>query len=270
MKTKPVIRVLRMAALVYVGFVGLLFFTQRNLIFLPSRTGEEQGRAFAARQGLQVWEHEGTFHGWKDPGEGDAAILIFHGNAGAAFHRDYFRDLFRGLERTRDHAIYILEYPGYGFRGGRPSEAAFREAAAAAHALLAEQYASILLVGESLGSGMATWVAGEKGADGVLLVTPFRRLADVAAHHHPWVPVRWLLHDRFENDRHLENFPGPVAFVVAGRDGVIPPHLARALYTSFDGPKLWRLQEDADHNSIYYGPGGTFWAEVMSFLLPHP
>lgn len=255
-----------MVLMVYIGFTLLLFMLQRRMIFLPTRYPEGPAREQAARVGLDFWEHDGVFHGWKDRSWGDAAVLVFHGNAGGAIHRDYLRDLFRGIDITAGHSVYILEYPGYGFREGKPSESSFREAALKAHDALRDQYTSILLVGESIGGGTATWLAAEREADGLLLITPFNRLSAAAAHHYPWLPVRWLLKDRFHNDEHLERFDGPVAFVVAGQDAVIPSRLARELYEGFHGPKLWRLQEHADHNSIFYTPGTDFWREVIQFL----
>lgn len=261
-------KVARVLLLAYAGLVGLLFFTQRGLIYFPDRYSEEEGESYAERRGLERWDHEGQFHGWKQKGEGEAAILVFHGNAGGAIHRDYLRHLFRDLPASAGHSLYIMEYPGFGFRSGRPSERAFREAATKAHEVLRSSYDSILLVGESIGGGTATWLAAEKGAEGVLLITPFNRLSAVAAYHYPWLPARWLLRDRFRNDLHLEDFAGPVAFVVAGEDEVIPTSLARRLYESYEGPKLFRLQEGADHNTIYYGPGLSFWEEVVEFVLP--
>ena len=262
------LRVVRMAVLAYVGFAGLLFVLQRSMIFLPAQFPEEMGRSMAVRQGLEAWEVDGVFHGWKDTVGGEGAVIIFHGNAGAAVHRDYLRDLFRGVTVTAAHSIYLVEYPGYGFRSGRPSEKAFREAALKAHDAIRNDYASVLLVGESIGSGPATWLAAEREADGVLLITPFNRLSAAASHHYPWLPVRLLLRDRFLNDTYLQGYSGPVAFVVAGQDAVIPSRLGRKLYEGYDGPKLWRLQEDADHNSVYFEPGSAFWLEVMQFLVP--
>ena len=261
-------RVVRVLLLSYAGLIVLLFFTQRGLIYFPDRFSEEEGIEFAARRGLDIWEHEGVFHGWKTVGEGDGAILIFHGNAGAGVHRDYLRNLFRDIPASSAHSVYILEYPGFGFRSGRPSERAFREASLKAYEVLSASYGSILLVGESIGGGTATWLAAEKSVEGLLLITPFNRLSAVAAYHYPWLPARFLLRDRFRNDQHLENFDGPLAIVVAGEDAVIPTPLARKLYESFEGPKLYRLQEGADHNTIYFGPGLSFWEEVLEFVLP--
>ena len=271
MKNQQVIlRLFRLASVVYLGFIGILFVLQREIIFLPAGYSEQQGRALAEERGLLFWKQEGVFHGWKDVVEGgETAALIFHGNAGGAVHRDYFRDLFRNVDGGMNISVYLLEYPGYGFREGRPSEEMFREAALKAYDAIYERYRTLLLVGESIGSGTATRLATEREVDGVLLITPFNRLSAVAAHHYPWLPVRLLLRDHFRNDKHLQEFSGPVAFVVAGRDRVIPFQLALDLYEGYDGPKLWRLQEQADHNSIFFG-SGKFWAEVMRFLLHGP
>lgn len=258
---------IRSAVLVYLGFTGLLFILQRQMIFLPARMSEERGLEMAGQRGLEAWRSDGVFHGWKDSGRGDTAVMVFHGNAGSAVHRDCLRDLIRGEDTTRDASVYLFEYPGYGFRDGRPGEKAFREAALQAHDALRDRYDRILLVGESIGGGTATWLAAEREADGVLLITPFNRLSAVASHHYPWLPVRLLLRDRFHNDRHLRGFNGPAAFVVAGRDAVVPSRFARKLYEGFEGPKLWRLQENAGHNTVFYGAGDGFWEEILSFLL---
>lgn len=262
----PVFKGIRIVVTVYVGLVLFLFLTQQRMIYYPESYSREAGIEMAAAQGLELWEADNVFHGWKDQGDGGSAVLIFHGNAGGAVRRDYLRDLFRNTPASRDVSVYIFEYPGYGFRDGSPGEEAFREAAAKAHAALQNAYDSVYLLGESIGGGVATWLAGEKGADGVLLITPFNRLSAVASAHYPWLPVRWLLRDRYRNDEHLQNFDGPVAFVVAGQDAIIPSRLARKLYESHGGPKLWRLQESADHNTIYFGPGAGFWEEVIEFV----
>lgn len=260
-------RILRIVVLSYLGLVGLIFFTQRGLIYFPDRYSEERGRQKAQARSLSPWEEGEVFHGWKAAGDPEAgAILIFHGNAGAGVHRDYLRDLFRDIPALEGRSVYIMEYPGYGFRSGRPSERAFREASRKAWENLSRNYDRILLVGESIGGGVATWLGAEKSAEALLLITPFDRLANVAAYHYPWLPARLLLRDRFANDRHLEGFSGPVAFVVAGSDQVIPTKFARALYEGYAGPKIYRLQEGADHNTIYYGPGLSFWEEVGDFL----
>jgi len=258
----------RILLLSYVGLVAFLYLNQRNMIFMPSRYTAQQGESLAATRGLAAWEEDGTFHGWKDAADGESAVLIFHGNAGAAVHRDYLRDLFRGPGHgVSGISVYIFEYPGFGFRDGKPGEKAFREAAAEAYSALAARYASIYLLGESIGGGTATWLAAEKDPQGLLLITPFNRLAAVASAHYPWIPVRHLLRDQFRNDLHLQKYEGPVAFVVAGRDEVVPSRFARKLYESYEGPKLWELQDQASHNSMMYDPGSELWSGVLDFLF---
>lgn len=262
-------RVLRVLFLSYFGFCLVLFALQRRMIYLPQVLTAEQNHRLARTLGMRAIENNGQFLGWAvGPEEADGVILIFHGNAGNAVHRDYFSYLFHNQTATENHALWIMEYPGYGHRGGRPSQASFFRAGEEFLQLARTQFSEVILVGESLGGGVASYLAGSFPEDvtAVLLITPFDRLNSIARYHYPWLPTGLFLLDRFPNDQHLAGFDGPVGIVVAENDAVIPVAASRRLYESFSGPKLFRLQEGADHNTLYFGPDLSFWEEMTAFL----
>ena len=87
----------------------------------------------------------------------------------------------------------------------------------------------ITVIGRSLGSGVASYVAAERPVSKLVLVTPFDSLAAVAAGHYPWLPVDWLLQDRYDAGRHLADFTGPLLVIRAGNDRVVPPARTDAL-----------------------------------------
>ena len=251
----------------YAGLCLLVFAFQRRLLYFPERAGEAAALARAARLGLEPWrDGEGRLRGWRAPGPGrpGARFLVLHGNAGSALDRVYYPEALRrlGLE------VSILEYPGYGARPGSPSEPSLVAAALdAVDALASSGEAPIWLLGESLGSGVAARAASlrPQAVRGLLLVTPFASLPELARHHYPVLPG-FLLRDRLEPVRDLRAYRGPVAVLVAGRDEVVTAAQGRRLFEALPGPKrLWE-QPNALHNTLELGPDLPMWPEVVSFL----
>jgi pimeloyl-ACP methyl ester carboxylesterase len=197
-------------------------------------------------------------------------MLVLHGNAGYALDRNYFVTGLRALGNQWD--VFLFEYPGYGARDGTPSEASFKAAATQAlQSLLALDSRPVFITGESLGSGVACLLASASPSQvaGLLLVTPFSSLVEVAAHHYPFLPVRTLLRERYDSREALANYGGPVAFLLAGRDEVVTRELGQQLYDSYSGPRWLQVQAHAGHNTLTYSPEASWWAEVASFLTSY-
>lgn len=255
--------VLGFVAAGYAALAAAMFVLQDRMLYFPSAAGRGQAR-FA---GLAPWPDEETFAGWQSlspPEVPHGTILVWHGNAGAAVDRTYY---VRALE-ARGFRVILLEYPGYGGRSGRLGEASFVSDAVSSTERARRRYEGPLyLVGESLGTGVAAAVAGRvPDVEGVLLITPFASLAGVAQTAYPWLPVRWLMRDRFDSVRHLTAYRGPVAVAVSERDAIIPADQSARLYESITSRKrLWTF-EGAGHNDWPSGPAEPWWDEVLEFL----
>lgn len=199
---------------------------------------------------------------------------MFHGNAGSAAGRDYLID---PIQEGVGADVFVLEYPGYADRPGKPTEASLVAAGLEALSRIPDG-APVVLVGESLGSGVASAVAGAAPdrVRAVLLLVPFRELAEAAASHYPWLPVRLLLRDRFASHEHLARHPGPVGFVVAGRDRVVPPESGRALHGGFPGRKrLWEFPgeghwEGSNRDPAFYSGFDTWRRSFTADSAPSP
>ncbi len=230
--------------------------------------------AQAGAYGVEAWrDAEGQLIGWKTPAppgpEPLRSAVVFHGNGGMAIHRSYYAEGLQLLDGQR-WAVYILEYPGYGSREGRPTEKAFYEAARETLTEISKVEGELLfLIGESLGSGVATQMAAEfsEQVDGILLVTPFTTLADVGARHFWGFPVRLLLRDRYNNVSALAEYSGPVAILLAEHDEIIPVDLGQELYETIDGPKRLWIQKGQTHNTLDLTPGLPWWEELTGFLM---
>jgi len=189
-------------------------------------------------------------------------VLITHGNAGCAVERNEYTIAIRQAAALD---MFILEYPGYGDRPGSPSEHSLFAAADEAFHLLATN-GPVYLLGESLGTGVAAHLAGTftTNVAGMMLITPYNKLTDVAQYHMPVVPVPWLLRDRFPSEDSLRRYHGPMVMLLTTRDEVVPYKFGRRLYDAYAGPKLLRESNDSEHNTIY-DQGPEFWKQVIEF-----
>lgn len=256
----------------YAGLCLLAFLVQRRMLYFPDRGPEPEALQRAVRLGLVPWrDGAGRLLGWRRPLALDARprVLVLHGNAGDALGRvDYLPVLeAAGLEGV------LLEYPGYGPRDGVRSERSLvADARVALHRLREESPSPVILLGESLGSGVAVQVAArEPGAvDGLLLVTPFTRMTEVAARHYPFLPLGLLLRDRWDSLGVVPGYRGPVAVLLAGRDEVVGADQGRRLAWACPGPtRIWDVPW-ADHNGLPLDPGQPPWSEMLAFLRQPP
>jgi pimeloyl-ACP methyl ester carboxylesterase len=208
--------------------------------------------------------------GWRRPNTNAAArLLVFHGNAGYALHRDYYADAFGSLDAGRRWEVLLFEYPGYGARPGPLGRKAFVAAGTAAvDELLAADSRPLYLLGESIGSGPVCEIAAARPdrIAGVVLVVPFARLVDVARAHFPFLPVGLLLRDKFDNPAALKTYRGPVAVVVAEQDEIVGAAQGRALHEAIRPPKLLIELPGAGHNRFPTEPDAAWFREVSEFL----
>lgn len=259
----------------YLLIVMIAAIFQRNLIYQPDTASEAELLRMAESEGLLPWKNaDGSIIGWKTPDqpstEETTAVIVYHGNAGFALNRTY---VVNGLMHQEEHGpwqIFIVEYPGYGSRQGSPSDKVIKKAAKKAFNRVATQsYKQILVFGESLGTGVASYIASEYQDEiqGVMLVSPFTNLSDIASTHYFFLPAKMLLTEKFDNVEALGNFNQPVVFVYGEDDLIVPSSFTKALYESYDGPKLIFSQPDRRHNTINYHPEAEWWKKALNFLL---
>jgi len=237
------------------------------MIYFPPSVNPVEVEQFTASQNLTRWtDSYGAPIGWKrlsptQPAQGQ--VLITHGNAGCAFQCAHYAD---AIQQVAPLDVYIVEYPGYENRPGKPSERALYQSANDALALLPTNVPTYV-VGESLGTGVATYLAGEhpNQINGVVLLAPYNSLVSVGQAHMVIFPVGLILADRFPSAKHLRTYHGPIAMLVAGRDTVVPERFGRRLYDAYQGPKnLWEFPE-GNHGTVMLQPP-EIWKQIFGFL----
>ena len=251
------------AAPIAVLLVALVLFQDR-LLYLPAKAPLAQLLA----PGLLAWPGEAEFRGLLAEPAGNArgTVLVFHGNAGHAGHRSYYAAQLAAL----GFRTVLVEYPGYGPRAGSPGEAAIVDDAVATLALARQSFPGpIVLLGESLGAAVAAAAAARHAGavHGLILITPWDRLENVAAHHYPWLPVRTLLRERYDSAAGLAGWSAPVLVVVAAQDEIVPAGLGRALFDALPGPKHRIEIAGASHNDWPTRVDSRWWREATDFAF---
>ena len=235
------LRISVLGLMVYAGLVLLVTVFQRRLLYLPTRFHGRPRHPRARGKFSAMDQRGGSAGGVVEAGslgKAQGCVLVTHGNAGSAVGRDY---LANPIQEALALDVFLLEYPGYGDRlENRPRTRCSPRLQEAAGLLAGRT--NLFLVGESLGTGVASYLASELGSkvSGVLLMVPYNRMTDTAASHYPWLPVRWLLKDRYPSADWLPRYGGPVAFLLAGADRIVPSRLGQALYDAYPGRKrIW-------------------------------
>jgi pimeloyl-ACP methyl ester carboxylesterase len=257
--------------LVFLVFVyGLIlvhfFFEQRKMLYCPE--GNIPAAEDLRSYGMRLWPAEdgSEFMGLlvvPDSGEVRGTVIVFHGNAGTALDRHYYLPPLKAL----GYRVLLAEYPGYGGRPGKPSEEKYVADARKIIAKIHDEFPGPLyLWGESLGCGIAAAVASGSPASGVIMLTPWNSLAAVAKSYYWYLPVRWLLRDRYDNLRNLLSFNRPVAILVAEKDKTIPERFGLHLYEQLPEPKKLWFFTGAGHCDWPSSPEEKWWVEVIAFL----
>lgn len=258
-------KVILLGVLAYLLVCLYVFFRQRAMLYHPQPVSEARMAELARETGMSRWlDPAGSPLGWMTGGEGKGIpVVIFQGNAGNALGRSSLIEHLLAAGATG--RIYVVDYPGYGSAPGSPTQRSLTGAAQRALDVLPGR---AVVVGESLGTGVAAQAAAGRPdkVQGIILITPFESMTSAAAHHYPWLPVRLLLLDRFDSVAALKSFPRPVALIVADDDNTTPPGGAYRLFSALAGPKKFWNVKNAGHNDAVSMLTGGEWNEVWRFV----
>jgi uncharacterized protein len=247
---------LKLAAAVLCAYALVVFaayFGQRRLMYFPDRARTPPSQAGLANveerllrtpDGVRIV----AWYGKARPGQ--PTLLYFHGNGGGLADRAPRVERFM----AEGWGIYMMAYRSYSGSSGNPSEAANVADARLAYGALVHEGVdpkSIILYGESLGSGVAARIATERPAAGLILDAPYTSVVELAAQVYPYLPVRLLLSDRYETDKVIKQVTIPVLVLHGELDRVIPVAMGRQLAGLANEPKRLATFRNGGHSDLY-------------------
>ncbi len=276
--TRALLLVLGAAAAGYLAILVWLARHEDQLVFQPER-GPVPVPALAdaaAIQPVQFPSEDGTpLTAWVlPPRPADVPwpwVLVLHGNAGnlaTPGRPEHDQQLQRlGL------GVLALDYRGYGLSGGVPSEAGLYADATAAYSYLRDTLhvppARILIYGHSLGSGVAVELATRVAAAGLIIEGAFTSVPDRAAEVYPWLPVRWIGHNRFPSLARIGSVRMPVLIIHGRDDQTIPIAHGRRLFQAAREPRTF-LEVAGGHDDAFEAGAQAYEAGILQFLAGLP
>ncbi|MEW4468090.1 alpha/beta hydrolase [Parasphingorhabdus sp. JC815] len=237
----------------YLLFVALAYVFQRNLIYFPDQnllsSQKLDERGFEA---VEIASSSGALISlWRAPSDQTKPIIIhFHGNAGSLAAR---LPLYQAL--AQDGAgVLAVGYPGYGGNIGAAAEDAFYEAAQANYDWLVKQGFGadrFVIAGQSLGSGVATWLASENEASGLILEAAFTGMDDMAQRQFPMLPAKLLIKDRYRSIDRIAGIDMPLSWIHGTGDELIPFAMGQRLFDAAAEPKNAYPIKNGGHNDLW-------------------
>ena len=224
---------------IYFFILVFLYFYQRNLLYHPNENNYSEDKILVDIEKVRIktsdniellgWYHEKNLKDFK-------TLIFFHGNAGSLENRIHKLNHFRDMNIN----FLIIAWRGFSGNNGNPSEQGLYEDGKSAIDWLIKKGVSeknLILYGESLGTGVATHLAQNKNFAGVILETPFTSMIDAAKKFYPYIPVKLLLKDKFENYKKIKNINSPILVMHGEIDQIVPFSMGKKIYEIANEPK---------------------------------
>jgi fermentation-respiration switch protein FrsA (DUF1100 family) len=260
------LRLILVAAVVaYLAIVLFMYVQQRSIQYLPSRVGtspQAAGLTGVSEERIVTPDGETIVLWHAEPRPGMPTILFFHGNGGELADRVERMSYYQ----SRGFGALFVSYRGYGVSSGAPTERGLMADAFAAYDFLLSRGGApgaIMLVGESLGTGVAVQLAAQRPVAAVALEAPFTAAADAGADIYWWLPVRLLMKDQFRSRDHIGQVKAPLLIQHGDQDRLIPPAQGKALYEMANEPKTLVMIPGAGHDMI---ANQDVWAREVAFF----
>lgn len=245
-----ILEIAKIVLIVAGAVLGLVYFFQSRLIFFPQKI-PEQTRARFKDHGVRIHSQGCDLHGWfvNNGISATSPLVIYYGGNAEEVSASLWE-----AEKLRNASLLFMNYRGYGDSSGRPSEQGILADALTVFDWVVAEHgvdpSHVILMGRSLGTGVAVHVASQRRVGALVLVTPFDSLVNVAKGIYPFLPVEKLLRHRFDSLALAPGMDTPMLAVIAGRDEIIPNQNSLTLVNAWAGPVETLVIKGAGHNDI--------------------
>jgi esterase/lipase len=244
--------------LFYLIFGFYLVTNQEKIIYLPS--GEQDFKSCTSFLKAQKVDYKGT-RMYVRSGT-DATVVLYHGNAGSACDRYFYVENFI----PEKYGYIVVEYAGYSNDDKIVTHDLIKKDVENVISYINnKEIKNIIVVGESIGTGPASYHAFLEKPKKILLISPFASLKDVAGRKFWFYPVSFLVDNAFDNIKFLSKYSGPVLIVHGDKDKIISQKSGLRLYKSLvSKEKKFVSIKGFGHNDLFNA--STTFKVVYSFL----
>jgi len=253
LKMNYFVHILLVFVVIYLLILVSTYIFQRNLLYHPGENNYDDDQLIVSIKKIKIktkdniellaWYHKKNLEDYK-------TILFLHGNAGSLENRIHKVNHFKNMNVN----FLMIAWRGFSGNKGNPTEEGLYEDARSAIKWLKLQgidEKSIILYGESLGTGVATEVAQNKNFAGIILESPFTSMIDAGKDKYPYLPVRFLLKDKYESDKKIKNIKSPILIMHGKVDKIVPFSMGNKMYELANTPKYSYFSEYDDHMMEY-------------------
>ena len=245
--------ILLIFVLIYLFILISTYLFQRNLLYHPSENNYFGDQLLVSVEKVKIktkdniellsWYHTKNNNDYK-------TILFLHGNAGTLENRIHKINHFRDMNIN----FLLVAWRGFSGNKGKPTEENLYEDARSAVKWLESKGIkenNIIIYGESLGTGIATEIAQNKNFAGVILESPFTSMIEAAKNKYPYLPVKFLLKDKYESNKKIKNIQSPILIMHGKVDNIVPFYMGKKMYELANSPKYSYFSEYDDHMMEY-------------------
>jgi uncharacterized protein len=245
---------LSIAGVFYGALCLLLYLQQDSVLFYPGPNDRALLAQWKSRT-VEIRTPDARLEGWWADNPASTTpflILYFGGNAEDVLYTASM------AERFNVRRMLVVNYRGYGQTQGRPSQTALYADGLAIYDYVVNEVGAkpehIVVMGRSLGSGVASMLAAKRPVRAAILITPFDSIRAVAASHYPIFPVKLLLRHPFDSASFARQTNAPALFIAAAEDRVIPAKHAQALANVWAGEQQLHVLPGVGHNDLELHP----------------
>jgi uncharacterized protein len=268
------VRIALVALAVLLSAVAIVWSQQRRMIYFPFGVVREPAAVGLKRAAVVSFPTADglTLKGWfvSRTATPEFTVIVFNGNAG---NRAFRAPLADALSRL-NLAVLLFDYRGFGGNPGFPTEEGLNTDARAALDYVVSRSdidrERIVYFGESLGTAVATTLAADYPPAALILRSPFTSMTDIGRHHYPFLPVRWLLRDRYATIDRIARVNAPLLVIGGDADSIVPIAQTRRIYEAAGDPKSLLIINGADHNDDSLLAGRDMIGGLLRFLQNLP
>lgn len=252
--------------LLYLLLCVLLYCYQEQFIFHPSTLAAEHSFYFEGdfEEVKLTTKDAEQLHGlWFKVPKTKGIVFYLHGNAGSLESWGHIAPIYQQL----GYDIFILDYRGFGKSTGKiKSEQQFFADAQLAYDWLKTRYQEqqITVIGYSIGTGTAAWLAAQNQPQQLILKAPYYSLVDMMQQYYAFAPT-FLLKYRFETHQYLPKVSAPITIFHGKQDRLIPVQASLRLQQFLKPTDQLIVLPQTGHHGMNDRP---IYKNTLSNLLP--